>query len=101
MIVTLIGVFFLHGMFLGSNTFNHNWFLTMYAFIVLCFARTNDAWSVDYHLSKIRRRRTRKSDRQPPFYIFDNSIGVAEWKQWILSITRPVLIEDLVTKALN
>ena len=63
MIVTAVGVFFLHGMFLGSNAFNHNWFLPMYAMIALCFARTNDAWSVDYHLSKIRHRRTRKSDR--------------------------------------
>ena len=40
-------------------------------------------------------------DRQQPFYLFDNSIGFPEWKQWILSITRPVLIEDLATKPLN
>lgn len=64
MIVTAIGVFFLHGMFLGSNAFNHNWFLPMYAFITLCFARSNDAWSVDYHLSKINRR-TRKNHQNP------------------------------------
>ena len=51
-VVTALGVCFLHGLFLGSNALNHNYFLSMYALIALCFARTNDAWSVDYHLKK-------------------------------------------------
>lgn len=55
-VITAVGVFFLHGMFFNSNVFNHNWFLPMYAFIALCFARTSDRWSVDYYLNKFRRR---------------------------------------------
>lgn len=51
-VITAGGVSFLHGMFLGSNALNHNWFLATYTLIALCFARTNDPWSVDYHLRK-------------------------------------------------
>ena len=57
MIVTALGVFFLHGMFLGSNALNHNWFLPMYAFIALSFSRTNDRWSVDYYLRKLWKKK--------------------------------------------
>ncbi len=53
-IVTACGVMFLHGMFLGSNALNHNWFLPMHALILMCFARSNDRWSVDYHLKHRR-----------------------------------------------
>ena len=51
-VATAVGAVFLHGMFLGSNAFNHNWFLSSYALIAMCFARTRDPWSVDYHLKK-------------------------------------------------
>lgn len=51
-VATALGVTFLHGMFLGSNALNHNWFLPTYALIALCFTRTTDPWSVDYHLQK-------------------------------------------------
>jgi hypothetical protein len=51
-VLTAVGVAFLHGMFLGPNAFNHNWFLPTYALIALCFTRTTDRWSVDYHLKK-------------------------------------------------
>jgi hypothetical protein len=51
-VVTALGAAFLHGIFLGPNTLNHNWFLPVYALIALCFARTSDPWSVDYHLRK-------------------------------------------------
>jgi hypothetical protein len=64
-VVTAIGVFFLHGIFLGSNAFNHAWFLTMYAFIALCFARTNDRWSVDYYLKKYFRKKIRHNQHRP------------------------------------
>lgn len=64
-IITAIGVFFLHGFFLGSNAFNHAWFLTMYAFIALCFARTNDRWSVDYYLKKYFRKKIRYKQHPP------------------------------------
>ncbi len=53
-VATAAGVAFLHGMFLGPNAFNHNWFLATYALIALCFTRTRDPWSVDYHLEKWR-----------------------------------------------
>jgi hypothetical protein len=49
-VVTAAGVALLHGMFFGTIAFNHNWFLATYALIALCFARTNDAWSIDYYL---------------------------------------------------
>ena len=62
-VITAIGVFSLHGIFLGSNAFNHAWFLTMYAFIALCFARTNDAWSVDYYLKKYFRKKIRHTSQ--------------------------------------
>lgn len=65
-IITAIGVFFLHGFFLGSNAFNHAWFLTMYAFIALCFARTNDRWSVDYYLKKYFRKKIRHKSQSRP-----------------------------------
>lgn len=55
-IITAVGVFFLHGMFFNSNAFNHNWFLPMYAFIALCFARSSDCWSVDYYLNKLKKQ---------------------------------------------
>jgi hypothetical protein len=51
-VVTAAGACFLHGMFLGTNTLNHNWFLPTYALIALCFTRTSDPWSVDYHLKR-------------------------------------------------
>jgi hypothetical protein len=51
-VITASGVSFLHGMFLGPNALNHNWFLATYTLIALCFARTNDPWSIDYHLKK-------------------------------------------------
>jgi hypothetical protein len=54
-IVTACGATFLHGMFLGSNALNHNWFFPVHALILICFARSNDRWSVDYHLMKHRR----------------------------------------------
>ncbi len=54
-VVTAVGVAFLHGMFLGTNALNHNWFLSTYALIALCFARTHDPWSIDYHLKKWRK----------------------------------------------
>jgi hypothetical protein len=46
-VATAVGAVFLHGMFLGSNAFNHNWFLSSYALIAMCFVRTRDPWSVD------------------------------------------------------
>ena len=55
-IVTAVGVFFLHGMFFGTNALNHNWFLAMYALIALCFTQTDDRWSVDYWLLRYRGR---------------------------------------------
>lgn len=61
-VVTAVGVSFLHGMFFGSNSLNHNWFLPTYALIALCFARTNDPWSVDYHLKKWWRGRPPKPE---------------------------------------
>lgn len=51
-IMTAAGAVFLHGMFFGSISFNHNWFVAIYALILLCFTRTTDPWSVDYHLKK-------------------------------------------------
>jgi hypothetical protein len=51
-VVTAAGVIFLHGMFLGSNALNQNWYLPTYALIALCFTRTPDPWSVDWHLKK-------------------------------------------------
>ena len=51
-VVTAAGAAFLHGMFLGTNSLNHNWFLAMYGLVALCFARSHDPWSVDYHLKK-------------------------------------------------
>lgn len=53
-IVTAIGFVFLHGMYLGSNSLNHYWFLSMYAVVALCFTRTNDQWSVDYYIKEWR-----------------------------------------------
>jgi len=55
MIVTAVGFFCLHGMCLGTNALNHNWFLPMYALIALCFARSHDRWSVDYYLNNLLR----------------------------------------------
>jgi hypothetical protein len=51
-VVTAAGAAFLHGMFLSPNALNHNWFVAIYALIALCFTRTTDGWSVDYHLKK-------------------------------------------------
>lgn len=59
MIFTALGFAFVHGMFMGSNTLNHGWYLPMYALIALCFARTNDCWSLDYYLSKLWRKKGR------------------------------------------
>jgi hypothetical protein len=61
MIATAAGVFFLQGMFFASNALNHNWFLTMFALLALCFARTNDAWSVDHYLFRRAGRGTRSA----------------------------------------
>jgi Vitamin K-dependent gamma-carboxylase len=61
-ILTAAGATFLHGMFLGSNALNHNWFLPVYGLIALCFARTNDRWSVDYYLKKWRHKGTQKPE---------------------------------------
>lgn len=36
-------------------------------------------------------------DGQPPRYLYD-SLGVATWKQWVLTVIAPVLIEDLCAK---
>ena len=64
-IITAIALSFIHGIFLGSNAFNHAWFLTMYAFIALCFANTNDAWSVDYYLKKYLRKKKHQNINKP------------------------------------
>ena len=60
-VVTALGTFLLHGLFFASNSLNHYWFLTVYAMFALCFARTNDSWSVDYWLSKTENRRSSHS----------------------------------------
>ncbi len=52
-VVTAVGCLLLYGMYFGTNAFNHYWFLPVYAFLALCFARSRDAWSVD---SCLRRR---------------------------------------------
>ena len=36
-------------------------------------------------------------DGQPPRYLYE-SMGVASWKQWVLTIVAPVLIEDFCQK---
>jgi len=51
---TAIGVTFLNGLFFGITPFNHSWILPTFALLALCFVRTNDRWSVDYHLRKWR-----------------------------------------------
>ncbi|MEO1076126.1 MAG: hypothetical protein AAFX41_09200 [Bacteroidota bacterium] len=56
MIVTAVGAAFLHGLFLSTNALNHYWFLSIYAFALLCFARTDDNWSVDALIRRWRGR---------------------------------------------
>jgi len=51
-VLTAAGIVTLHGLFLGTNSLNHNWFLPMYAVVALCFARTNDRWSIDHYVNK-------------------------------------------------
>jgi len=51
-VVCAVGVCVLHGLYLGTSAFNHNHFLTMYALVALCFARTDDRWSVDAWLRR-------------------------------------------------
>lgn len=51
---TALGAAFLHGVFFGTNAFNHNWFLPIYTLILLAFARAEDRWSVDYHIRRWR-----------------------------------------------
>ena len=76
-IITAIAVCFLHGIFLNSNAFNHAWFLTMYAFIALCFANTNDAWSVDYYIKKYYRKNKQPNKKNPPPNITISDTGFA------------------------
>ena len=47
MIATALLFVFLHGLFLGSNAFNHNWFVPMYAVVAMAFASPSREWSVD------------------------------------------------------
>lgn len=49
-LATAIGFAILHGMFLRCVGSNHSWYLPMYGMFLMCFARTADYWSVDYHL---------------------------------------------------
>ncbi len=37
------------------------------------------------------------NDDIEPLYLFD-SVGTASWKQWVLTVAAPVIVEDLATK---
>ena len=54
-IITAIGVFALWGVGLGAMGCNHDWYLPVYALVLLCFTRSRDRWSVDYWISRWRR----------------------------------------------
>lgn len=55
-VMTAVGVVILHGMFVGSNATNHAWYLPMYALVLMCFMRSQDAWSVDFWVRRMRGR---------------------------------------------
>ena len=45
-------LFILHGVSMGSITSSHTWYLPVHASVILCFARSNDRWSVDHFLQE-------------------------------------------------
>ena len=74
MIVCAAGFVFLHGVFLASNALNHYYFLPMYTLVALCFSRTNDRWSIDYHLHRWRGTQT---DREKGFSVSETGFAAS------------------------
>jgi len=51
-LIAALGACFLHGMYFSTGSYNHYWFLPIYAMFALSLARCRDRWTVDTYLWK-------------------------------------------------
>ena len=92
--LTAACLFSLHGMTMGAITSSHTWYLPVHAAILLCFARSTDAWSLDHYLGK-RFRRYPRFERGGPL----TSSGFA--RQLILVTAVGIFFSAGVAKLIN